>query len=96
MSGQAGNGFGGLPARDGVPGLDTRHAHSARVYNYWLGGKDNISQVVSEVPHSDLTLAIQARHAHYSKIASRIVRELSGTYIGGNVRFVGWGVLTLA
>jgi len=24
-----------------APGLDTRHAHSARVYNYWLGGKDN-------------------------------------------------------
>ena len=24
-----------------VSGLDTRHAHSARVYNYWLGGKDN-------------------------------------------------------
>jgi hypothetical protein len=26
---------------DKVPELDTRHAHSARVYNYWLGGKDN-------------------------------------------------------
>ena len=25
------------------PGLDTRHAHSARVYNYWLGGKDNFA-----------------------------------------------------
>ena len=24
-----------------VSGLDTKHAHSARVYNYWLGGKDN-------------------------------------------------------
>jgi SAM-dependent methyltransferase len=23
------------------PGLDIRHAHPARVYNYWLGGKDN-------------------------------------------------------
>jgi len=23
------------------PELDTEHAHSARVYNYWLGGKDN-------------------------------------------------------
>ena len=28
---------GGKGARE----LDTRHAHSARVYNYWLGGKDN-------------------------------------------------------
>jgi hypothetical protein len=43
MSGQAGKGFRGLPARDTVPGLDTRHAHSARVYNYWLGGKDNFA-----------------------------------------------------
>jgi hypothetical protein len=30
-------GGGGGPA----PGLDTKHAHSARVYNYWLGGQDN-------------------------------------------------------
>jgi hypothetical protein len=27
----------GTPA----PGFDTEHAHSARIYNYWLGGKDN-------------------------------------------------------
>ncbi|MGH3191341.1 MAG: SAM-dependent methyltransferase [Streptosporangiaceae bacterium] len=26
---------------EAAPELDTRHAHSARVYNYWLGGKDN-------------------------------------------------------
>ena len=26
-----------------APGLDTRHAHSARIYNYWLGGKDNFA-----------------------------------------------------
>src|ERR1700731_4272597 len=26
-----------------VSGLDIRHAHSARVYNYWLGGKDNFA-----------------------------------------------------
>ena len=39
----------GKPSPDGsdeadggqAPGLDTEHAHSARVYNYWLGGKDN-------------------------------------------------------
>jgi len=29
------------PDREPVPGLDTEHAHSARIYNYWLGGKDN-------------------------------------------------------
>ena len=27
----------------GAPKLDTLHAHSARVYNYWLGGKDNFA-----------------------------------------------------
>ena len=27
-------------------GINTGTAHSARVYDYWLGGKDNISQVV--------------------------------------------------
>ena len=26
-----------------APKLDIRHAHSARVYNYWLGGKDNFA-----------------------------------------------------
>src|SRR6516162_9152917 len=26
-----------------APKLDTRHAYSARVYNYWLGGKDNFA-----------------------------------------------------
>jgi len=24
-----------------APEIDTRHAHPARIYNYWLGGKDN-------------------------------------------------------
>jgi hypothetical protein len=26
-----------------VPELDTGHAHSARIYDYWLGGKDNFA-----------------------------------------------------
>src|SRR6516165_6438565 len=41
MSDQAGNPAPGGPGRGPVPGLDTRHAHPARIYNYWLGGKDN-------------------------------------------------------
>jgi S-adenosyl methyltransferase len=28
---------------DDLPQLDTRHAHPARVYNYWLGGMDNFA-----------------------------------------------------
>jgi S-adenosyl methyltransferase len=31
----------GDPGREQIPGFDTEHAHSARIYNYWLGGKDN-------------------------------------------------------
>jgi predicted O-methyltransferase YrrM len=43
MSGQAGSWSEGPSAREKGPGLDTRHAHPARVYNYWLGGKDNFA-----------------------------------------------------
>ena len=43
MTGQAGGSSQEVPARKTVPELDTRHAHSARVYNYWLGGKDNFA-----------------------------------------------------
>jgi S-adenosyl methyltransferase len=32
-----------FPSQEKVPDLDTSHAHSARVYNYWLGGKDNFA-----------------------------------------------------
>jgi S-adenosyl methyltransferase len=32
-----------MSERQEAPKLDTRHAHSARVYNYWLGGKDNFA-----------------------------------------------------
>jgi hypothetical protein len=35
-------------------------------YDYLLGGKDNISQVVSRCPHSGRAAAIQARHANFS------------------------------
>jgi S-adenosyl methyltransferase len=35
--------WGVFPSRERTPGLDTGHAHSARVYNYWLGGKDNFA-----------------------------------------------------
>ena len=33
----------GPPAGGGMAQLDTRYAHPARVYNYWLGGKDNFA-----------------------------------------------------
>jgi SAM-dependent methyltransferase len=43
MSDQTGTTAPGLPADAQAPGFDTQHAHSARVYNYWLGGKDNFA-----------------------------------------------------
>ena len=79
-----------------MPDFDTGVPHIARVYDYWLGGRDNISQVVPAVPYSGATVAVQARHAYYSKIASSVVRDLPGTCLGGNVRFIGQGFLTLA
>ena len=33
--------------RPATPRLNALVPHSARVWNYWLGGKDNISQVAS-------------------------------------------------
>ena len=32
-----------MSERPEAPKLDTPHAHSARVYDYWLGGKDNFA-----------------------------------------------------
>src|SRR5215470_3786226 len=43
MSDQTGTSFPGFPGQGQAPELDTRQAHSARVYNYWLGGKDNFA-----------------------------------------------------
>jgi hypothetical protein len=43
MSEQTGKWFQGSPAQGKAPEFDPLHAHSARVYNYWLGGKDNFA-----------------------------------------------------
>src|SRR4029077_7969248 len=43
MSRQTGSRSERPPVRDNGPGLDSQHAHPARVYNYWLGGKDNFA-----------------------------------------------------
>ena len=43
MSRQTGSWSEEPAVRDNGPDLDTEHAHPARVYNYWLGGKDNFA-----------------------------------------------------
>ena len=58
---------GGGPGKPGPLPFDTSKAHQARVYDYVLGGKDNITQVVSGNPYSGRTVPIQARHGGYSK-----------------------------
>ncbi|HVT66394.1 MAG TPA: SAM-dependent methyltransferase [Trebonia sp.] len=55
--------------------FDISKAHHARMYDYLLGGKDNISQVVPGFPYSDRTATIQARHSNFSKTTSCAVRH---------------------
>jgi len=64
-------------------------AYSARVNNVWQGGKDNISQVLLDGPHSARTNSIQARHSDYSKSVTFAVPALSGTYMGVMSGFSG-------
>src|ERR1700755_1330127 len=35
--------MGAMAEAEGIAGLDTSVAHPARVYDYWLGGKDNFA-----------------------------------------------------
>ena len=74
----------------------SRTPNVGRIYDALLGGKDNISQVVPAVPYSGPTVGVQACQAYYSKTASLVVRNLPGSSLGGNVRFIGRGFLTLA
>jgi hypothetical protein len=43
MSDMTGKPVPGDPGQGQAPGLASGHAHSARVYNYWLGGRDNFA-----------------------------------------------------
>jgi hypothetical protein len=87
-------------APNGTPGPPLAHyasvAHVARVYDYLLGGKDNITHAVPAVPHSGHTQIVQARQMHYSKIVVFTVRDLACTCMCTYVRFAEWGLLTLS
>ena len=63
----------------GAPGIDTSTAHPARVYDYWLGGKDNFAadreagdQALQAYPQ--LAEAVQSNRA----FLARAVRYLTG------------------
>ena len=61
------------------PGIDTSRAHPARVYDYWLGGKDNFAadREAAELAlnaYPQLAQAVQANR----KFLGRAVRYLTG------------------
>jgi|HubBroStandDraft_2_1064218.scaffolds.fasta_scaffold91259_2 hypothetical protein len=63
-----------------LPEIDTTVAHIARVYDYWLGGKDNftvdreVGEKVLEI-HPETVLSVQANR----KFLARSVRYLAAT-----------------
>ena len=88
MSDQTGTPVPGVPAEAQAPGFDTQHAHSARVYNYWLGGKDNFAadreaaeQAIAANP--GIVTDVRANRAFLARTvrflaAERGVRQFSG------------------
>jgi hypothetical protein len=66
------------PARRG-PGFDTTVAHSARIWNYWLGGKDNYAadrQAGDKVAAMLPSIVAQARADR--AFLGRVIRYLAG------------------
>jgi hypothetical protein len=63
-----------------APAFDTSVAHVARVYNYWLGGKDNFAadraaaeQAMAAFP--DIVLSARANRAFLRRAVTYLVRE---------------------
>jgi hypothetical protein len=67
------------PAGKGVP-FDTSRAHMARVYDFWLGGKDNFAadRVVAErvaAAYPDVLVAVRAQRAFLARAVHFLVVE---------------------
>jgi hypothetical protein len=67
------------PASAGVP-FDTSRAHMARVYDFWLGGKDNFAadRAVAErvaVAYPDIRIAVRAQRAFLARAVHFLVTE---------------------
>jgi hypothetical protein len=67
-----------LAADDAPPKIDTTVAHIARVYDYWLGGKDHfavdraVGEKVLEI-HPETVLSVRANRAFLARSAARVV-----------------------
>ena len=67
------------PAGRDVP-FDTSRAHMARVYDFWLGGKDNFAadRAVAEqvaAAYADVVLAVRAQRAFLARAVHFLVTE---------------------
>src|SRR5438270_1461020 len=67
------------PDRDSVTELDTTVPHSARVWNYWLGGKDNFA---ADRATGDQVLKVYPEIVEVARVSraflARAVRYLAG------------------
>ena len=68
------------PGPGDAPAFDTSVAHVARVYNYWLGGKDNFAadraaaeQAISAFP--GIVLSARANRAFLRRTVTYLARE---------------------
>lgn len=77
-------------SRERLPDIDTTTAHTARVWNYWLGGKDNypIDREVGEQVRALLPEVVDAARAQRGFLV-RAVRHLVGE--GGIRQFLDIG-----
>jgi hypothetical protein len=70
----------GSPAGDDAVSLDTSVPHIARVYDYWLGGKDNFAadrvvaeQVIATLP--EIRLSVRAQRAFLGRAVHYLAAE---------------------
>jgi hypothetical protein len=69
-----------------MPDFDTSVPHSARVYDYWLGGKDNYAADretgdCSLAAYPNPVVAVRASRAFLARAVRFLVRELgSGSF----------------
>ena len=63
-----------------IPAIDTTKAHPARIYDYWLGGKDNFAadREAAELAlkaYPDLAKAVQSNRAFLGRAVRFLVGE---------------------